>query len=382
MALKILFPSWNFPPAVGGIEHLIGHVFHGLVARGHEVVLLTARREGAPAVPGVHAAPRPGLAAFVLFTFTAGFRWMRRLRPDVILCGSLVSAPAGWLLSRLFRRPYAVLAYGGELVHGGWLYRAVARFVLRRADLLLPISRHTRDLLEGAGVPMARSVIVHPGVDAAAFDTPPAGGTPPTGCEGRKVLLIVGRLIRRKGVLEFVENVMPGLARRYPDALLLVAGEDAKASLLHKAGGMRAAIESAIAARGLGDRVRLLGQVSDADLWHLYRRADLFLLPCLDIPGDVEGFGIVFSEAALAGTPSLATRVGGIPDAVADGVSGLLTPPGDWAALEEAAARLLGDDALRASLGRAAAARARAEFDWPVICAKYEDALLRLTSRA
>lgn len=382
--MKLLLLTWNFPPAVGGIEYLIGHLFRGLRARGHEVHALTSRRDGAPAEEGVARAPRRGLAGFVAFSLTAGWRAMRRLRPDAILCGSLVAAPAGWVLSRLFRVPFALIAYGGELVQQGRIYRFALRFLFRRADLLLPISAHTKRLIAEAGIPAADSIIVHPGVEASAFDREPDHGAEAVlqACEGRRVLLTVGRLVRRKGVLEFVEHVMPGLRRRCPDVRFLVAGEDARASLIHKAEGMRARIETAIRERGLADHVTLLGQVSDEDLKRLYFRADLFVLPCLDLPGDVEGFGIVFSEAALARTPIVATRVGGIPDAVADGETGTLVTPGDWAAMEEAAARLLDDAELRRRMSEAAAARVRREFDWPVICAKYERALADLVARA
>ena len=380
--MKLLLLTWNFPPAVGGIEYLVGHLFRGLRARGHEVAAVTSRRDGAAAEEGVVRAARAGLPGFVLFSLTEGRRQMRRFRPDAILCGSLVAAPAGWILSRFFRVPWALIAYGGEIVHPGRIYGAALRFLFRRADLLLPISAHTRDLVARAGIAPRRSAIVHPGVDAPAFDRPPERGAEAilAACEGRRVLLTVGRLVRRKGVLEFVERVMPGIARRCPDALFLVAGEDARASLIHKGEGMRARIEAAIAARGLGSHVRLLGQVPDEDLRRLYFRADVFVLPCLDLPGDVEGFGIVFSEAALARTPIVATRVGGIPDAVEDGVTGFLAPAGDWAKLEDFAVRLLDDAPLRERMSAAAAERARREFDWPVICAKYERELAGLVA--
>jgi phosphatidylinositol alpha-1,6-mannosyltransferase len=117
----------------------------------------------------------------------------------------------------------------------------------------------------------------------------------------------------------------------------------------------------------------LLGKIPDEDLLRLYFLADIFILPCLDIPGDVEGFGIVFAEAALAGAASVATRVGGIPEAVQDEVTGLLAEPGDFKGLVERIARLLTNESERKRLAEAGARRARAELAWPVIIQAYVD---------
>ena len=169
---------------------------------------------------------------------------------------------------------------------------------------------------------------------------------------------------------------MPELVRRRPSLLLLIVGEDAHQSLVHSREGMRARIEAATRRYGLERHVELLGAVSDEALVALYRRADLFVLPALDLPNDVEGFGIVFLEAALASVPAVSTRVGGIPDAVEDDRTGVLVEAGDWAAMSRCIATLLDDRTRRAELGRAAEERARRQFAWPVIVERYESVLL------
>lgn len=381
--VKLLMLSWNFPPAMGGIENMVESLFRGLRRRGHEVRIVTSGTRGAPAEEGVHRATRPGLPAYVAASFLRGWALCRAEKPDFILCGSLVSAPAGWALSRLFRRPWGVTLYGSDLAIGGRVYRTVVRFLLRRADSLFPISRHTASLAARFGVDMNRAAIIPPGVRTEPFDRPPTEGAGELldACRGKKVILTVGRLVRRKGVLEFVRDVMPTILQRHPDALFLAVGEDAAGSLIHRGEGMRARIEAVIGEKGLGESARLLGSLDEKDLIALYFRADVFVLPGLDLPGDVEGFGIVFSEAALAGVPLAATRTGGVPDAVEDGVTGLLVPPGQPAALAEAVSRLLSDEALRARLGRAAAERARTVFAWDVIVRRYEEALATALAR-
>jgi phosphatidylinositol alpha-1,6-mannosyltransferase len=183
--------------------------------------------------------------------------------------------------------------------------------------------------------------------------------------------------VRRKGVLELVERVMPAVVARHPDVLLLIAGEDAGASLIHKSEPMSERIRAAVDGLRLGNQVRLLGRVGDADVQALMRCADVFVLNVLDLPGDVEGFGIVFLEAGVEGVPSVATRVGGIPDAVADGETGLLVDAGDDEALAGAVSTLLNDGELRVRLGRQAAARALERFTWPSIAQRYEEELER-----
>jgi phosphatidylinositol alpha-1,6-mannosyltransferase len=380
--MKILFLSWNYPPARGGIERLVENLFHALSAR-HEVRLLTAHAGGAPDEPGVERAPKPGIAAYLWFVFRRGWSLCRADRPDVILCGTVVPAPVAVLLRWRFGVPFVVPTYGSDILREGWLYQMAFRWLLRRAATVVAVSGQTRNLLAKRGFDPAAIRVIYPGVKAADFDRRPAAIAPELEAmvSGRKVVLTVGRLIRRKGVLEFVEGVMPQLCRDRPDVLYLVVGDDAKASLVHHE-RLRDRIAARVGELGLDSHVRLLGSLSDADLLALYFRSHVFVLPCLDIPGDVEGFGIVFLEAALAGMPSAATRVGGIPEAVEDGVTGLIVPPGDPAAMCNAVERLLSDDTLRSRMAAAGADRARRAFGWPAIASRYEKVLEAAVARA
>lgn len=372
--MNILFLSWNYPPALGGIEYVVENLFKGLKKAGHEVSLLTANAPDWPEEDGVFRAPRPGLPAYVWFALTFGGRLCRQKRPDVILCGTVVPMPAAVLLSWIFRVPVVVLAHGSDILHPGAIYQFVVRRLFRRAARICSNSAQTQRFLEEAGMRPDRIRVVYPGVRVEEFETEPDHGAEELieQLEGRKVILTVGRLIRRKGVLEFVQHVMPEVSKACPEAMFLVVGDDAKKSLVH-AERMKDRIQAEVDRLGLGNHVRLLGTLSQEDLVRLFFRADLFVLPCLDIPGDVEGFGIVFSEAAMAGTPSLATKVGGIPEAIDDGNTGVLVPPGDFPALVRESIRLLDDPALRKQLADRGALRARKEFAWDVIVQQYLD---------
>jgi phosphatidylinositol alpha-1,6-mannosyltransferase len=373
--MKILFLSWNYPPARGGIECLVENLFHELATR-NDIRLLTAHSAGAAPEPGVERAPRPGIAAYLAFVLRRGWSICRAERPDVVLCGTVVPAPVAVLLRWRFGVPFVIPTYGSDILREGWLYQVAFKWLLRRAASVIAVSGETRSLLARRGFDPAAIRVIYPGVRAGDFQRPPGSVSPEMEAlvSGRRALLTVGRLIRRKGVLEFIEGVMPQLSRDLPDVLYLVVGDDAKASLVHHE-RLRDRIAARINELGLGGHVRLLGSLSDADLRALYFRSHVFVLPCLDIPGDMEGFGIVFLEAALAGMPSVATRVGGIPEAVEDGVTGLVVPPGDSDAMRKAVNRLLSDETARRRMAAAGAERARKMFDWPAIAAQYEDSL-------
>jgi glycosyltransferase involved in cell wall biosynthesis len=156
-------------------------------------------------------------------------------------------------------------------------------------------------------------------------------------------VLYVGRLSEEKGVLELVEA-----ARGLP---LRVIGD----------GPLR-------------DRVPSEGFVPPAELGAWYERAAIVCAPSRR-----EGYGVVVREAMAWGRPVVATAVGGLRDAVEDGVTGLLVPPGDVAALRAALERLLGDSALRARLGAAGRETAQRGYSFhaaaAALASMYEEAL-------
>jgi glycosyltransferase involved in cell wall biosynthesis len=125
------------------------------------------------------------------------------------------------------------------------------------------------------------------------------------------ILLTTGRLIKRKGVYWFIKNVFTKLPKniRY-----VIAG----------AGAEEIRITNLIQQKKLEERIVLAGKVSDADLITLYKGSDVFVMPNITVPNDVEGFGIVAIEASMSGLPVIASNVQGISDAVIDRSNGYL----------------------------------------------------------
>lgn len=194
--------------------------------------------------------------------------------------------------------------------------------------------------------------VVHDGLDVAAFLARPVEaraallaryGIP----EGARVVACVGGLQRRKGQLDLVEAAAL-LRDDVPDLVLALAGEASEPAYA-------AAIEARAAELGLAGRVLRVG--FEPNVRNLFSVAD-----ALAHPSHSEGFGLALVEAMAAGLPVVATRCGGPDEIVEDGVSGLLVPVSEPAALAAALRRVLLDDGCARSLAEGAARRAR-QFD-------------------
>ncbi|MBI5499526.1 MAG: glycosyltransferase [Deltaproteobacteria bacterium] len=254
---------------------------------------------------------------------------------------------------------YYVAAHGREVLWAplGAPQRAWRRAVFSGAAAVFAVSRFTAEAVRALGVPAERIAVVPNGVDRTRFrPVDPSELRRRLGLAGRRVVLSAGRLVPRKGVdtlLEAFGVVHAVLA----DAVLVIAGE----------GPDRERLEAMAVARRVP--VRFLGRVPDEELPALYGMADVFALAAREEPGgDAEGFGLVLLEAAACGTPCVASRSGGVPDAVDDGRSGLLVPPADAGELATTLLRVLGDGPLRTRLAAGALARA-ARSGWETTAA-------------
>ncbi len=344
--MRILLISRNFPPLVGGMERLNWHLAAELGARA-EVRLVSIRGAAAEAPQGIvvrEAALRP-LPWFFLGAGIGAVREALRFRPDWVIAGSGLTAPIAALAARLAGANYAVYVHGLDLVVGSRLYQAGWLPAIRRADSVFANSAATLRLAIAAGIAEARAVVVHPGVTLAHPDPEErlqirdrirgeldVGAGP--------VLLSVGRLTERKGMVPFVRDVLPLLARRCPDLCLLIVGDTPSAALaapLETAGDI---LDVAVRA-GVDQHIRLLGQVEENRLRQLWFASDVHVFPVREMPNNPEGFGMVAVEAAASGVPTVAYAVGGVVDAVQDGVSGRLVPPGDSAGFAEAVLQMV-----------------------------------------
>jgi phosphatidylinositol alpha-1,6-mannosyltransferase len=377
--MGILVITWNYPPRRGGIEYLVGHLVAGLRKR-HAVRVVTAYDHSSEAAEiDVVRAPCPGLIPFALFALWHGMLSLRgKPETSLVFGGSALVAPLVLILARLFRRRAVVQVHGLDIVYRSALYQLLCVRWLKRCDRIIANSAFTAALAESKGVSADRISVIPPGVEPERFSaTSDVAATKKFfGLEGRRVILFVGRLARRKGVKEFIHESLPEIVAAVPEACFVIVGANPTESLTHR-DDMVTEIAAAASRLGLERHVMLLGSLSDDDVVKLYQACDLVLLPALATPDDVEGFGIVLLEAAAAAKPVIATRAGGIPDAVEQGKSGLLVDAGDYKALRQATVDLLNDERKRLSMGAHAQKRLSEHFTWEKILLLYETVLER-----
>ncbi|WP_417451199.1 glycosyltransferase family 4 protein [Kordiimonas sp.] len=217
---------------------------------------------------------------------------------------------------------------------------------LQAADAVIAVSSFTTQLIaEKYGVPPARIKCLGNGVDVERFrDRPSENVRVPLGLTAGPLVLAVGRLVERKGFDRLLE-AWPKVLASVPQAQLAIVGK----------GPLENSLKEAAEADEMGGSVHMLGHVTDGVLPSLYASADLFTMPNRTMPdGDTEGFGLVFLEAAAAGTPSVGGRAGGAVDAIIDGETGLLVNGDDPNAIAFALTELLTDEVRRLQLGDAA----------------------------
>ena len=339
-----------FPPARGGMQRLMAE--RVALSNGRMVVVAPHRQGGAWDLHGKSPVWRwpggasgwPGVRRLwqVCWAGWGGWQVTRRYPVgDVELGQALPFGPVAWALAR----SYTVWAFGDEILKpwGHPLGRPVLRRVLSRARLVYAVSHYTAGLVRRAA-PQADVEVVYP--------WPAHRFTPGDRTEARRslgiasdvlLILTVARLEPRKGV-DRVLRVLPSLARQFPRLRYAIVG----------AGRARVRWEALAARLGVSDRVWWVGDVDDSTLVSWYRAADVFVLVPTPGPGEVEGFGLVYVEAAACGVPAVAGRNGGTPEAVLHGRTGVVVDPADEAELVSALASLLSDEARRTALGRAA----------------------------
>lgn len=290
----------------------------------------------------VHEVPAESVLMFLLRSATLARRLANEFQPTVVVGGSGLMGPAVRMAARRVGAIATVYVHGLDLVTAHVVYRAFWLPALRGVDVAIANSRNTADIAARLGVARRNVRVVHPGTAIPRLDlTSGARFRAEHGLVGMSLLLSVGRNTRRKGLVEFIAEVLPKIVAQYPEAVLAVVGDDAPNSLHGSARRTSRDLREAAEKAGMTVHVKLLGPCDDATLACAYQAADVLVFPVRQTPGDVEGFGMVAIEAAAHGLPTVAYAVGGVPDAVESEVSGYLVPPNDPVAFADAVCRVL-----------------------------------------
>ena len=257
----------------------------------------------------------------------------------------------------LRRTKFICWTHGEELLYASSSreLRWMCRQVYRRAAVVLVNSRNTARMATGFGVDPTQLSVIHPGVDTEKFRSHDGAAAlhDRYAPSGDLLLLSVGRLQRRKGH-DAVLKAMSLLRHLRPRLRYLIVGS----------GEEEGRLRSLVAQLALDESVFFERTVQTDVLPIYYAACDVFILPNRDEPNDVEGFGIVFLEAAASAKPTIGGRSGGVPEAVAEGETGLLVNGSEPSDVAAAIRRLAESPELRRRFGEAGRWRVIREFSW------------------
>jgi glycosyltransferase involved in cell wall biosynthesis len=239
---------------------------------------------------------------------------------------------AAALLSRATGIPFTVTLRGSEVLHAEYpRRRAFMGWALRRAARVIAVSERLRRFAISLGVENGRTAVISNGVDSSRFAPQDRNA-----CRRKhgisanaKVILSAGTLIELKGHHR-VAKALAGITGQGIEAELIIAG---------RSGAYENQIRKQIADLGLTDRVRMVGEVPPADLAELMSASDVLCLA-----SSREGWPNVVHEAMACGTPVVATDVGAVQDMIPSSNHGLVVPPNDEGALENALFQALSQD--------------------------------------
>jgi phosphatidylinositol alpha-1,6-mannosyltransferase len=356
----VIVLACEYPPFPGGIGTYAGRLVDAVREGGSKANVI------APSYPDL---PEPAADPDALRVLGH-----HRISPGAALktLGLLRRTPKSWpflaadirtvllayALSPLHRRPYRAMIHGSEVSKfkaGSPLFGLVKR-AYGGAEMIASNSQATLDLFSANFGAPRRGVVTYLGVESAWFEPATGGFEHPALAalpSDAAVICAVGRIEARKGQLETVQAIAHARdAHGLENPVFVIAGrpeDDAYAA---------AVLEEA---KRLNLTVIATGRLSDDDLKRLYQRAACHTLCARDLPGKIEGFGLVLLEAAAQNCPTVATALGGIPEVMAD--TGVLVAHDDLDAMSRAITAYARDPALSARDGQAARRRAET-FNW------------------
>lgn len=270
-------------------------------------------------------------------------RILRAQEPDIVHIHSRKGADFWGVLAAWIAKTKVVLTRRVDNPEPSWLARAKYGF----CDQIITISNGIRQVLLAEGIPDRKIVCVPSALDSDRYDRP---------CDREwffrefglradtKTIGVIAQFIPRKGHRYLIEAA-PRILARHPNTQFLFLGQ----------GLLRAEMKQLCREHKVDDKVLFLGFRTDVER----------ILPCLNLvvhPAIMEGLGVSLMQASAAGVPVVASRVGGIPEVVRNGVNGILVPPGDVQGIASAVIRLLGDPAKRPTMGQAGRQLVRTEF--------------------
>jgi phosphatidylinositol alpha-1,6-mannosyltransferase len=261
-------------------------------------------------------------------------------KPDIILFSSMVTASLAPLIKKRIDVPMVSINHGQDVTLPVKIYQWYLKYIFKALDGVISVSNATRDACILRGMDPSKGIAIPNGFmqdDFSHSQTSPEQARKflsdfvGTDLSNKKILLTTGRLVKRKGHEWFISEVLPHVKK---DSCYVILGD----------GPEKESIVKAVQNSSVKQHVIMLGRQPDDVLQKMYEAADLFIMPNIKVPGDMEGFGVVMLEANLMGTPVVASDLEGIKDVVADGYNGYKVPVGDAVSFSSKINELLDSD--------------------------------------
>lgn len=309
--MRLLFITRKFPPMVGGMENL-SFALAREFSKQTDTTLI-AWNKSQKFLPLV-------IPVFLL----KSIRLIVAKKINHIHIGDGLLAPLGLFLKTVFGIQTTITIAGLDVTFNFPGYQLIVPRCIARLDKIVCISNATLEECVKRGIPKEKCIVIPCGVYPNEFIVKTTkkdlGNIVGINLKDKKIIITVGRLVKRKGVHWFIKNVLSKLNK---NIIYLIVGK----------GPEKERIEKAIRDLRLQEQVFLLGKISNEKLKIIYNTADLFVMPNIKVPETTEGFGIVAIEASSAGLQVIASDIEGISSAISDGKNGHLLPsekPKEW----------------------------------------------------
>lgn len=356
--MKILMPILHYPPVIGGFEVFSQNIAEG-IAKTDNVWVVTSRVINVPnqEIKGnlriIRSSPwilknlsysKPwfifGAMIWILFK---SIKLIKKEKIDLIHAQGFLSGILGYILKKLTKTPYVLTIQSADFsVYRPRLniniikviYQKIEKIVFKNADFCHAVSFYLKNHLKQRGA--RKTVIIPDGVSQDKFKPDPDRKTTrkELGFDTQNLIVCVSRLEHKNGTHDLIEAANY-LNKEINDFKIMICGD----------GSDKEKLEKIVEESELKDKVFLIGDILHADLPKYVACGDIFVRPSL-----AEGFGIVFLEAMAAGLAVIGTPVGGIPDFLKDGETGLFCEPGNPKDTAEKIKILIQDKSLREKL--------------------------------
>ncbi len=291
------------------------------------------------------------------------YHFIKKNKINHIIVGHIL--PLGisaFALNKILKTEYSVVLHGMDFslaTRNPWK-RFISKIILKNASKIIIANSYTANLCSKFLKSEDKIKVVNPGIkDSIKLDRESIEESRKrNNLENFRVLFSIGRLVERKG-FDYTIMALNNIYKQNPESkiIYIIAGKGPDEEYLKK-------VAQSSFAENWEDKIKFIGEIDEKEKWSLFYLCDIFIMPSRNISGDFEGFGIVYLEANLLEKAVIAGRSGGVPDAVVDGLNGLLINPENYLEISEAISTLLEKDDLRLEMGRRGRERALTEFSW------------------